>query len=83
MSGNKRTLESVLIQKREDSSNDLFNSQQVEDQLRVDDDVLTIGLPGRQSNRNRVIYNSASKATLPGRFSSRNRTIFKKNCRFS
>jgi len=29
----------------------------VEDQLRVDDDMLKPMLPGRRSNRNRVIYN--------------------------
>jgi len=30
----------------------------VEDQLRVDDNVLKPKLPGRRSNRNRVIHNS-------------------------
>ena len=32
----------------------------VEDQLRVDDDMLKPKLPGRKSNRNRVIYNTSS-----------------------
>jgi len=36
----------------------------VEDQLRVDDDMLKPMLPGRRSNRNRVIYNASS---APGR----------------
>jgi len=36
----------------------------VEDQLRVDDDLLKPKLPGRRSNRNRVIYHSLS---VPGR----------------
>ena len=51
----------------------------VEDQIRVDDDVLTAKLPGRQSNRNKAIYNPTSKACLPGRQTSRNRTVFKKD----
>ena len=36
----------------------------VEDQLRVDDDMLKPMLPGRRSNRNRVIYNTSS---VPGK----------------
>ena len=32
----------------------------VEDQLRVDDDTLKPMLPGRRSNRNRVIYKTSS-----------------------
>ena len=59
--------------------NDMQDSLQIRDQiLRVDDDKLTARLPGRRSNRNRVIYNPTSKASLPGRISSRNREIFKK-----
>lgn len=51
----------------------------VEDQIRVDDEMLAAELPDRQSIRNRVIYNPTSKASLPGRMTSRNRTIFKKD----
>lgn len=50
----------------------------VEDQLIVDDDALTAKLPGRKSNRNRVIHDTSTKASLPERQSSRNRTVFKK-----
>ena len=51
---------------------------QIEDQLRVDDDALTAKLPGRKSNRNRVIRDTSTKASLPERQSSRNRTVFAK-----
>ena len=50
----------------------------VEDQVRVDDDALTAKLPGRNSSRNRGIYDASTKASLPERQSSRNRTVFKK-----
>ena len=73
MSNNKGMMESPL---KPESVHDLLR---VEDQLRVDDDVLTAQLPGRKSNRNRVIYNPTSKASLPGRLTSRNRTVFKKD----
>ena len=51
----------------------------VEDQIRVDDDMLTAELPDRRSNRNSTVYNPTSKASLPGRLTSRNRTIFMKD----
>ena len=50
----------------------------VQDQIRVDDDALIPALPGRQSSRNRTLYNPTSKASLPGKLSSRNRTIYNK-----
>jgi len=43
---------------------DVHELLRVEDQLRVDDDLLKPMLPGRRSNRNRVIYNASS---VPGR----------------
>jgi len=73
MSGNKGMVESPL------KPENVLDLMRVEDQLRVDDDMLTAKLPGRQSSRNRAIYNPASKASLPGRFSNRNRTVFKKD----
>lgn len=73
MSNNKGMMESPL---KPENVHDLLR---VEDQLRVDDDVLTAQLPGRQSSRNRAIYNPTSKASLPGRLTSRNRTVFKKD----
>ena len=76
MSNSKRMIESAL---RRDRVLDLL---QVEDQLRVDDDLLPAQLPARLSNRNRVIYNPTSKASIPARLSSRNRTIFNKDSRF-
>ena len=51
----------------------------VEDQIRVDDDMLTAELPDRRSSRNSTVYNPTSKASLPGRLTSRNRTIFMKD----
>ena len=51
---------------------------QIEDQLRVDDDVLTAKLPSRKSNRNRVIRDASTRSSLPERQSSRNRTVFAK-----
>jgi len=42
---------------------DVHELLRVEDQLRVDDDMLKPKLPGRRSNRNRVIHNT------PGRHS--------------
>ena len=51
----------------------------VEDQIRVDDDMLTAELPDRRSNRNSTVYNPTPKASLPGRLTSRNRTIFMKD----
>ena len=73
MSNNKGMLEPPL---KSESVHDLLR---VEDQLRVDDEMLTAKLPGRQSSRNRVIYNPTSNACLPGRLTSRNRTVFKKD----
>ena len=74
MSSNKGLMQEVPL--KPESVHDLLR---VEDQLRVDDEMLTAKLPGRQSNRNRVIYNPTSNACLPGRLTSRNRTVFKKD----
>lgn len=60
------------------SENDVQDLTRVEDQVRVDDDVLTAKLPDRKSNRNRAVYDTSPKASLPERRSSRNRTVFKK-----
>ena len=57
----------------------LKNMLKVEDQIRVDDDMLTAELPDRRSNRNSTVYNPTSKASLPGRLTSGNRTIFMKD----
>ena len=73
MSSNKGMMESPL---KPENVHDLLR---VEDQLRVDDDMLTAKLPGRQSSRNRAIYNPTSKACLPGRLTSRNRNVLKKD----
>ena len=51
----------------------------IEDQIRVDDDMLAAELPDRRSSRNRAVYNPTSKASLPGRLTSRNRTVFMKD----
>ena len=73
MSNGNRDIQSALIMNRKR----VLDSLQVEDQLRVNDDALTTQLPGRLSNRNRVIYNPTPKASLPARLSSRNRTFLK------
>ena len=52
---------------------------QIEEQLRVDDDVLTAKLPARKSNRNRVIRDSSTKGSLPERHSNKSRTVFAKS----
>ena len=62
MSSNKGITESEMI--GSDDVNSVLELLEVEDQLRVDDDVLTARLPGRRSHRNRVIYNRGrSKAS--------------------
>ena len=73
MSNNKGMVESPL---KPENVHDLLR---VEDQLRVDDKMLTAELPGRLAKRGRAVYNPTSKASLPGRFTSRNRTVFKKD----
>ena len=72
MSSNKEMAKSL----KTENVHDLLR---VEDQLRVDDDMLTAKLPGRLSNRGKAVYNPTSDASLPGRFTSRNRTVFKKD----
>lgn len=73
MSSNKGMVESPL------QPENVLDLLRVEDQIRVEDDVLTAKLPDRQSSRSRAVYNPTSKASLPGRQTSRNRTIFKKD----
>ena len=73
MSSNKGMVESPL------QPENVLDLLRVEDQIRVDDDMLTAKLPGRQSSRNRAVYNPTSKASLPGRQTHRNRAIFKKD----
>lgn len=73
MSNNKGIMESPV------EPENVLDLLRVEDQIRVDDDMLTAKLPGRQSSRNRAVYDPTSKACLPGRLTSRNRTIFKKD----
>ena len=61
------------------SNKAMKNMLNVEDLIRVDDDMLTADLPDRRSIRNSTVYNPTSKASLPGRLTSRNRTIFMKD----
>ena len=76
MSNNTAMTKSPLNEPLKQNMLDLLK---VEDQIRVDDDMLTAELPDRRSNRNSTVYNPTPKASLPGRLSSRNRTIFMKD----